>query len=365
MVADRQTKVFILGAGCSADCGYPLGVGFETELEKFLHEIPDECPKIRRSVSATVDLFRNLSGVETIDQLTARIEQDLDNWKRQRNSPIVGPDWLQRDKTAAEQILNAKIATSAMFLANEEKARQTRLRSYKSFITQILGGPPWEEARQTHCCLLTFNYDRLFEIAFLESFPTFDIHNHPLYAHDALNSAFAPNFGDWRIVQPTPNQFCFLKLHGSVGWWAKTELGERQYWPAVPDAGMNLKQIEESIPKQCGGLNGWAPLLTFPHERQKSQEFFNHRGQSCGHDWAPYIDTVWQYAASIVANAAEIRVIGYSFNPIDSRYMIKHLLAKSTCKKIVIQNKIDVRRNLASYEQLRDRLDYDPKPFGE
>ena len=252
-----------------------------------------------------------------------------------------------------------------MFLAKEEKARQTRLPSYKSFITQILGGPPWEEARKSDCCLLTFNYDRLFEIAFLESFPTFDMRNHSLYAQGALNSGFDPNFGDWRIVQPTPDQFCFLKLHGSAGWWAKTERGERRYWPTIPDAAINLKQIEESIPKECGGLLGWDPLLTFPHERQKSQEYFNHRGQSSGHDWAPYIDAVWQYAANIVADATEVRVIGYSFNPIDSRYMVNQLITKATCERIIIQNKLDVRKNLASYEQIRDRLDYDPKPFGE
>ena len=66
-----------------------------------------------------------------------------------------------------------------------------------------------------------------------------------------------------------------------------------------------------------------------------------------------------------MADATEVRVIGYSFDPIDSRYMVNELLSKVTCEKIVIQNKIDVRKNLESYAQLRGRLDYDPKPFGE
>jgi hypothetical protein len=66
-----------------------------------------------------------------------------------------------------------------------------------------------------------------------------------------------------------------------------------------------------------------------------------------------------------VANATEVRVVGYSFNPIDSRYMVNELLSKATCEKIVIQNKADVRRNLETYRQFKGRLEYDPTPFGE
>ena len=66
-----------------------------------------------------------------------------------------------------------------------------------------------------------------------------------------------------------------------------------------------------------------------------------------------------------MANATEVRVIGYSFSPIDSRYMVNELLSKATCEKIVIQNKVDVRRNLESYVQAKSPLDYDRTPFGE
>jgi hypothetical protein len=338
---------------------------FVRELENFLENIPNECPKIRQSVNETVKQFRCRAGVATLDQLAARIEQELKEWKRQRGSLFADSEYLQRDKIAAEQILNAKIATCAIFLAKEEKARQTHLSKYKSFITQILGGPPWEKARNTTCCCLTFNYDRLFEIAFSECFPTFDIRNHSLYSGDALNSGFDSNYGDWRIVQPMSNRFCFLKLHGSAGWWVKTEHDERRYWPAVPVAGINLDQVEKSIPQNCGGPFGWEPLLAFPNERHESQEIFNQRGQSSGYGWAPYVDAVWRHAASLVANATELRIIGYSFNPIDSRYMINQLVTKATCEKIVIQNKTDVRKNLNSYEELQGRLEYDPSPFGE
>ena len=256
----------------------------------------------------------------------------------------------------------------AMFLAREEKGRQTRLPQYRSFFTQILGGPPWTAAREADCHVLTFNYDRLFEMAFSQSFPTFDLRTHPLYSTDALNSVFDPNFGEWSVVQPMPGRFSFVKLHGSVGWWVKVKRedarGARSYWPTVPVEGTNLEQIEKSIPKECGGPFGWEPLLAFPHERQESQQYFSNRAESSGYAWAPYIDAVWKHAASVVADATEVRVIGYSFDPIDSRYMVNELLNKATCEKIVIQNKVDVRRNLESYKQLRGRLDFCPTPFG-
>ena len=140
--------------------------------------------------------------------------------------------------------------------------------------------------------------------------------------------------------------------------------GGRHYCPSVPVKAISLEQIEKSIPNERGGPFGWESLLAFPHERQESQEYFNARGESSGYAWAPYIDAVWQHAGNVVADAAEVRVIGYSFNPIDSRYMVDELFSKATCERIVIQNKVDVRPNLESYKQLRGRLDFDPTPFG-
>lgn len=367
MSQSKESRVFILGAGCSVGSGYPLGAGFATELETFLAELPDECPTIKRSVDATLDLLRKHPGTETLDRLAARIEQDLIDWKRQRGSPVVDAEYLEKENLAAEQTLYAKIATGALFLAREDKAWQRRLPGYRDFITQILGGPPWTAARGADCHVLTFNYDRLFEIAFSESFSEFDLRDHPLYGRDALNSGFNPLIGEWSAGPPESGRFSFLKLHGSAGWWVKMNReqgrGARRYWPAVPVEGTSLEKIEKSIPKERGGPFGWAPLLAFPRERQESQEYFDQRGESSGCGWAPYIDTLWLHAASLVADATEVRVIGYSFNPIDSRQMVTKLLTKATCEKIIIQNTVDVRKSLESYKELRGRLDFDPTPF--
>jgi hypothetical protein len=362
----NQTKVFILGAGCSAERGYPLGTGLATDLEKFLRDVPDKCPVIKQSVTDTLNLLRGLPRMETLDQLARRIDNELRDWQTAQGVFIADMKELSRRSALAnKQILAAKIATHAIFLLKEAEARETGLPKYRQFITNVFGGPPWKNAlAETDCHVLTFNYDRLFEIAFLNSFDEFNPERIFLYGEDALNSGYLLH-GDCHLARPKPGRFSFLKLHGSAGWWVAPKLGGgRHYCPSVPVKAMSLEQIEKSIPKECGGPFGWEPLLAFPHERQGSQEYFNARGESSGYAWAPYIDAIWQHANSVVSAATEVRVIGYSFNPIDSRYMVNELLSKATCERIVIQNKVDVRPNLESYKQLRGRLDFDSTPFG-
>lgn len=89
MSPSKESKVFILGAGCSADCGYPLGVGLEPELAEFLKEVPDECPVVTGAVRNTVSLLGSLPRVETLDQLAKHIEDDPGAWQRQRGSCFV------------------------------------------------------------------------------------------------------------------------------------------------------------------------------------------------------------------------------------------------------------------------------------
>jgi len=223
---------------------------------------------------------------------------------------------------------------------------------------------------KTNCHVFTFNYDQLFEIAFLESFKNYNPSDpdYFLYGQEVLNSGFNPYAGECASVNITAGRFCFLKLHGSAGWWVRREQHNnegRRYFPFVPKQARNLIEIEKSIPKQLDAFFGCEPLMAFPDERHFSRQFYKVRGQSSGYLWAPYIDAIWEHAANLVANAAEIKVIGYSFNPIDSRYMIDELLNKATCPKIVIQNKDvkNVERNLAHYSQFSERLDFDSTPF--
>ena len=171
---NEQTKVFILGAGCSADC-YPLGKSLTAQLEKFQAEISGRFPIVEQCVRETISLAKEFPQFETLDQLTQGIEDNYNRWAQQQG--IGGAHAaLQKEILCRKQITNAKIAVSTMFIAGEQKARETGLKSYERFIASLFGGGKWDEVMKSapNCHVLSFNYDRLFEIAFLKYFQSSD-----------------------------------------------------------------------------------------------------------------------------------------------------------------------------------------------
>jgi hypothetical protein len=371
----QQTKVFILGAGCSANCGYPLGTELAGQLEdaEFQSEISDRFPIIERCVHDTINLAKGLSRFETLDQLTKHIEDDYSSHTEREG-------YLRdRDNLRHKQIIDAKIATATMFLAKEEKAPNIGLERYQRFIASIFGGDPWQEGvKAANCHVLSFNYDRLFEITFLKHFKSFDPNLVSLYGNCALNSGFNRRVnGSFDKIEPATGQFNFLKLHGTAGSWVKKNIEQsehRSYWH-VPARSNGLQEIEnllekngvyswETLNRTNAPINlPWEPLIMFPHEKQRSLE-----NRQTGFPYDPYIRQIWDHAASLLATATEVKVIGYSFSAIDSRHMINELLSKATqCHRFVIQNPAveSVKANLASYAQIRERLEFDSSLFGE
>jgi hypothetical protein len=370
------TKVFILGAGCSADC-YPLGKSLTAQLEKFQAEISGRFPIVEQCVRETISLAKEFPQFETLDQLTQGIE---DNYKRWAPQQIMGAS-RAGEILCDKQITNAKIAVSTMFINGEQKARETGLKNYERFIASLFGGGKWDEVMRgaPNCHVLSFNYDRLFEIAFLKYFQSSDFSSVSLYGDQVLNSGFNQRVnGGFDKVEPENDRFSFLKLHGSAGWWVKRNLEHTKqpyYCPVPPTQPASIQEVENLLTKNgvhsADAFNKpnahitfpWESLIVFPHEKQGSladrQISFSHH---------KYIWQVWDHAASLLASATEVKVIGYSFSAIDSRHIVETLLNKATqCKKIVIQNPAvqNVRAALVSYTQLNGRLEFDASLFGE
>jgi hypothetical protein len=208
------TRVFILGAGCSADCGYPLGAGFKNALDQFRSQISDDCSTIKQTVCDTITLMESLPNIQTLDQLARHIDEELESWRKQRNWHTDLED-SKREKIARGKILDAKIATSALFLALEEKIPKSGIAKYEDFIVSTLGGSAQtleDVLSQADCHVLSFNYDRLFEIAFLNRFKQPDPRQSGLYSGKVLNSGFDANRD---AVKPVSGRFSFLKFHGS------------------------------------------------------------------------------------------------------------------------------------------------------
>ena len=368
MSQSADARVFILGAGCSAKYGYPLGNTLVSQLRNFRSKIPEGCDLIRKSVEQTIDLMNGLPELETLDQLAQHLEDKLADWLR-AHGVGAGNAYNEMERRTDEQIGNAKLATSAMFITAESSEQAKRLDGYQRFLDDVFGGEPLDEAvRASDSHILTFNYDRLLEIAFLERFKNFD--RRLLYGRRGLNSGFDDGSKrGYEETKPADGRFCFLKLHGSADWWVKKRTNaapeSRLHWPTPPKSQVdsaNLVEIEKflegdeknQIPFR------WQPLIAFPHEKQRSV------ARETDFAWDPYIRSVEAHAASVLARATEVTVIGYSFAPIDSGHFVNNLLAKARHgAKIVVRNPdiatVDAR--LGAYPTMRKRVKFEATPF--
>lgn len=126
--------------------------------------------------------------VQTVDELVFRIHNRALDDPKQQSTQAYG--------VRLRRILRAKIATVALFLALEQSAEGQVLDSYQGLILKLLpGSGDWRARfRGSQCHLLTFNYDRLFEMALLRMFGV-DADTQLLYGgrgHPKLRAAFLP-----------------------------------------------------------------------------------------------------------------------------------------------------------------------------
>ncbi len=67
-----ESKVYILGAGCSKHCGYPLGPEMKADLERFGQSLdPATSPRLQKAVADTTALMGGTT--ETIDVLVQKL----------------------------------------------------------------------------------------------------------------------------------------------------------------------------------------------------------------------------------------------------------------------------------------------------
>lgn len=364
----KDKIVYMLGAGCSASYGYPLAKSFRDALREYgdtLGQQPN-CERLRQCVTKTVTLMEKYQS-PTVDRLVLQIVEELERQRR----PL-GVFYTKRhnelENAEQEQILDAKRATTAFFLEREAKARKTGLQGYRDFLNIIFEGDRDPRVlRSTTRRVLSFNYDRLFEIAFADYFRLDS--GVDCYGQAWLNSSL--DFLDRRAVDVVPARFSFLKLHGTAGIFVAEQHGVPRYscvalhnsnftiddnlfWPANRKP-LSHREIAE-------------PLIVFPFEKDRARS----GGTSFLFD--SYIRAIWGqpeqqgYAEKLVQEARQIWVVGYSFDPNDRKPMID-LLRKSAGSPIVIRNRTKeeaqgICEELGlTYGDLAPRLKPFAKPF--
>ena len=325
----KDSVVYILGAGCSVKSGYPLASGFVSALESFSGTLGDGTAKLKRCVDETVTLLKK-QGASTIDELTFRIHQGA------LDDPYLSS--VKAYGYREPRILKAKIATAAMFLHLEQGAKNETLDGYRRLVQNMFSGSGnWQErASATRCHLLTFNYDRLFELTLLRTFGI-DSDTQLLYGEDLLNSGLHHCMGSNMGFKK--DRFCYLKLHGSIGMRIREEYGQPRYYPyhdgAKPGEHVELTDKHFFANSTNSHPQDWdpEPLIVFPFEKD-----FVRSGKPNGLFFRDYITAVWTQAESVIESANEIRFIGYSFAEMDRSAVFGLLDRAKLCRRLVIQN---------------------------
>jgi hypothetical protein len=330
----KSKKVYILGAGCSERYGYPLAKDFLDALKQHQAVLQrrENCERLKQCLTNTVALMEK-HRAPTIDRLVRWIDEDELPRQKQPLHWSQGIECAQLEQKADDKIREAKIVTVAPFLEREASAWQTELSSYDEFLHIIFNGNRNPDALQlTSDCVLSFNYDRLFEMAFTDYFKL-DAHQN-CYAKSWLNAGL--DFLQNQASDFAPDQFCFLKLHGTAAMQVAEQHGQKKY-------GMNALRKAEWIiddnffwPSERKASpvphENPEPLIVFPHEKERARE------GNTAFNFDEYIRTTWTQAAKVIEDAEQIWAIGYSFDPTDRKSVFELLRKNKANCNIVVQN---------------------------
>lgn len=329
MTTPRRTTLVILGAGCSVSSGYPVAAKMFEGLAHFGKGLGEDAKRLRALVEKTLALASKLSAagesVETLDTLAKLLHE----------GKAGGATMRERN----QNVTDAKLAVAAYFLSLEKAAIQKGLPGYRSLMDRVFGTHSrWyaKAIQDSAYCVLTFNYDRLFELAFRQRFLDFDS-TVALYSPAVLNSGL-------RLVVPhqaevDPGKFCFLKLHGSVDLYGLEEDGHPELTHGIPDPAKPPPITDEEffLPNEPGygthADKGKPALIVFPNEKKHLEQY---RGNLL--PFREYLPAIWNAAHAVALRAEEIRIIGNSCPDPDADAFRSLFAAASKCRRYVIEN---------------------------
>src|ERR1035437_4022658 len=276
-----NSTLIILGAGCSLQSGYPLAKVMFPRLAEFRDLLGKEAVKLRACVTQTLDLVEKLrkkgDSVETLDTL-ARLLHDGRADERAGGNMMVERNRL---------VVDAKVSVAALFLFLEREAVQKKLPGYRQLLIRVFPDIPkvgFQRAIElSRHRILTFNYDRLFELAFRQYFPDLE-GREDLYCSTVLNSGFS--LQKPRKLEIGQNKFSFLKLHGSSACYGfsseqfpSQKNGRVVHHLKIPDPKSPIPITDaeffypEDLPDRIRSGKPKPILITFPHEKDHLKHY--------------------------------------------------------------------------------------------
>lgn len=306
-------------------------------LAEFQDSLGKDAARLQGMVTQTLKIVKQLrkkgESVDTLDTLARLIHQGKAGGETMtKRSPLV---------------VAAKVSVAALFLFLERKAVQKRLPGYRRLLGRVFPDKPKVGSRRaielSRHRILTFNYDRLFELAFRQYFPGFDS-TEALYSPAVLNSGLSLAVPE--TIEIDRSKFSFLKLHGSAGFYgASTETDptnkdtriEHEY--IVPDlrAPTAITDAEFFYPKDSSDpIHAGEPkpvLITFPHEKDHLNQYTDNLLP-----FKNYTPAIWEAARYFASQAQEIHILGYSCPDADAKALVSLFAAAKTCRRYLIEN---------------------------
>jgi hypothetical protein len=317
--------ITVFGAGTSVQCGFPLADKFFPSVNAFGQSLGDNCRQLQRVIEHVVERAQAL-GCSTPDDLALQMYQTAQ---------------AENYSAALNTLYYARIVTDAFFLHAERQVSPPMMRPFKDYWHSVVGNYSrnWGAGvPDTTHRLVTFNYDRIAELAFVHFFPQIGNNRLDLYGPGMLNTGFS----DWRSgLQFQDRGFCYLKLHGSVGvrpigrneiGWA---FGDR-FFHYAKRLGSNNPEITDNLyfepvsDENALPRRRFTPLVAFPVDKQNIESGYDE------YNFKDYIDAVGSKAREIFAEAERIEIIGYSFRAPDKKWLVSLLQNAPQARKLVI-----------------------------
>lgn len=348
---DDKLIVTVLGAGASANCGYPLAKNLFPQIGAFGESLGPNCTNLKTVIGLVI---------KKAEEFDCTTPDDLAFQMHQRRG-----GGMARYREAWRTLSYARIATDAYFLSLEHKVTGVQLQSYKDYWHQALGSysDEWSgRFPQTRHRLLSFNYDRMPELALYRYFPraSGEGSGRDIWGPEILNTGLSST-SKFSVIG---DRFCYLKAHGSIGvepigqGHFEYAFGERiKHYIAIGTGSREVadnlyftgKSDEDGFPAP-----GRVPLLAFPADKQRieaGEEDYNLK---------EYLSAVRPAAERAFANAEEVRVIGYSFQAPDKDWLLSLIRLAPKDARLILHN--PAAPSICKILKVYDRLDFESLP---
>jgi len=323
-----MSRVLFLGAGACVDADYPLTTKLLEEMENRFHESRmfndkrdwDVFESFRQNatgVLATILRSPNPELILTIPDLleAALNEGDQNNWRQLKDAANRGDEdavatvnawWNLPDREALYQGRLAKRAfqrvADRFFSHNHARDSQPEQRGKREYLHTAFCSL---EAGDT---VVTTNWDTLAERTLMEAGRWLPTDGYGFNV--TIESRGSARLRNARTPLAGNSEIRVLKLHGSVGWFRRSEGGTTgdhylrgpnflQYLTPPDDQG----PIQDRTAPPSGSGPDENPIIIVPSYLKQLED--------------PVLQSIWDQAATALTNADEVTFVGYSLPSAD------------------------------------------------